>query len=90
MNKYTFHINSERISVPPTVVNVNATTLGRAWKQVEQAFPWKGIFLRFINDVPYVPEEDNDDTNTYYGMDPEEKYWAAAATYAERNSYDID
>lgn len=83
MNIYTFHINTERITPPYEVVNVKAPTQGRAWKQIESAFPWKGISLKFINDVPYIPEPEEDE---YCPADPEERYWNAAATYAERHS----
>lgn len=82
MNKYTFHIGTERITPSYTEVHVNAPTMGRAWKIIEKEFPWKGITLKFINDVPYVPKEDN----TYYPPTAEDRYWNAVTTYSERHS----
>jgi len=88
MNKYTFHVYTERVSPPYNEVHVNAPTKGRAWKIIEAEFPWKGISLGAINDVPYVEEEEPD---TYCPPDPEEQYWANVATWNERHSHgDVD
>jgi|LakMenE18May11ns_1017448.scaffolds.fasta_scaffold7924146_1 hypothetical protein len=87
MNTYTFAINSERVLVPDEIVNIQAPSMGRAWSAINKAYPWKGIRLKAINDTPYTPEPEDD---TYCPPDPEERYWAAAATYAERHSNDGD
>ena len=83
MNIYTFHINTERITPPYEVVHVKAPTQSRAWKQIESEFTWKDITLKFINDVPYVPEPEDYECGP---TDPEERYWAAVTTWAERHS----
>lgn len=83
MNIYTFHINTERVTPSFTVCHIKAHTQDRAWKQIESEFPLKGITLKFINDVPYVPEPEDD---SYCPPDPEERYWAAVTTWAERHS----
>ena len=54
--KYTFHINTERITPPYNKVHVEASTKKRAWEIIESNFPWKGITLAAINDVPCTPE----------------------------------
>ena len=84
MNEYTFHVYTERVSPPYNKVHVKAPTMGRAWNIIEANFPWKGIRLGAINDIPYVEEEKPD---TYCPLDPEEKYWSAVATCNERFSY---
>ena len=82
MNKYTFHINTERVNPSYKEVYVNASTIGRARKIIEAQFPWKGITLAAINDVPYMEREELD---SYCPPEPEEKYWSDVTAWFERH-----